>query len=428
MICAAAAGVEPVTLYYWGNDLAPENDVLVSLDLMQQFEGLHDGSDGKPAIKVIMGQSATIDRTGDPQRLLCAIAGGDPPDVVWFDRFAVGEWASRGAFQPLQQYLEEDLAERPNDPFTLHPEQFYKACWAEGNYNGVLYAVPEGTDNRGLYYNQDILDKHAKELIEAGCVDPNDPAKPGPPQTWEQLKAATRILTALDERGNLVRIGFLPHSPNFGNSWLYLYGWLNGGEFMSPDGKTCTLNDPKIVESLAFMAEWYDIMGGAEKVIAVQTSALGADLDPFMADKIAMKIDGDYYLTDIANKRRDMRVGVTLAPAPAGKQRIGWCGGFAWVIPKGARHPREAWEFIKYLASQQAFKVRADAGKQLSNAGGNVYIPTMSARMDVTEWAMGHYLYSDITIPERLKVAKRTFVEAMPYSRYRPVTPVGQLL
>ncbi|MCC6696781.1 MAG: extracellular solute-binding protein [Candidatus Hydrogenedentes bacterium] len=419
---------DAVTLYYWGNDLALENDVLVAQDLIQDFENRHDGSDGRPAIKVILGQSATFDRTSDPQRLLCAIAGGDPPDVVWFDRFAVGEWASRGAFVPLQPFLDEDLAQRPDDPFTMRPEQFYEACWAESVYKDTLYAIPDYTDNRALFYNQDLLEKHAAELIAAGCVDPKDPSKPGPPRTWEQLKAATRILTIFDGNGDLVRIGFLPHSPTFGNSWLYLYAWLNGGEFLSPDGSVCTLDSPKVVEALAFMTELYDIMGGAEKVIAFQTSAMGGDLDPFLSDKVAMKIDADYYLTDIANKRRDMRLGVALAPAPEGMRQLGWCGGHAFVIPRGAKHLPEAWEFIKYLSSQRAFEIKADAGKQLSRASGNVYIPSMSGRKDVTLWAMENYLYSDPTIAAKFKDAKRVFVDAMPFSRYRPVTPVGQLL
>ena len=72
----AWAGEESITLYYWGTD----NDVL-ALDQIQRFEETHNGSDGRPAIKVIMGQTASMDRTGDPQRLLCSITGGDPPDL-----------------------------------------------------------------------------------------------------------------------------------------------------------------------------------------------------------------------------------------------------------------------------------------------------------------------------------------------------------
>lgn len=430
LICGAAAVAQPetVTLYYWGNDMAPENDVLVSYDMISDFESLHDGTDGKPRIKVIMGQSATMDRTGDPQRLLCAIAGGDPPDVVWFDRFAVGEWASRGMFLPLTDFLDADLRERRDDVYTLHREQFFKACWDEATYDNVLYGIPADTDNRALYYNLDILEKFAPELIAIGCVDPKDPTKVGPPQTWDQLRKCSELLTARDQRNNLVRIGFLPHSVNFGNSWLYIYGWLNGGEFMSKDGRTCTLNSPEIVDALAYMTDLYEIQGGAVEVIAFQTSALGADLDPFMSGKIAMKIDGNFYLTVIANTRRDLRFGVALAPAPEGKTRLGWCGGFAYVIPTGSKHPREAWEFIKYLCSHRCNKIRSDASREITTAAGNIYIPGMSGREDITRWLMEQYLYNDETIAERYKDAMRVFVDSMPFSRYRPVTPVGQLL
>jgi hypothetical protein len=44
-----------------------------------------------------MSSAAAQDVTGDAQRLMCAIAGGVPPDVVYFDRFAIGEWAARDA-------------------------------------------------------------------------------------------------------------------------------------------------------------------------------------------------------------------------------------------------------------------------------------------------------------------------------------------
>ena len=198
-LCGAAAAIaepETVTIYFWGN----EGDAL-ALDQVQSFERLRDGSDGRPAIRVVMAQSASVNKTDDPQRLLCGIAGGDPPDVVKFDRFAVGEWAAKGAFESLQPFLERDLRERPDDPMTLKEEQFFPPCWQEACYEGELYAIPTGVDNRGLFYNLDLFEKHASELIAAGCVDPKQPTKPGPPQTWAQLEAATKILTEWNEKG-----------------------------------------------------------------------------------------------------------------------------------------------------------------------------------------------------------------------------------
>lgn len=411
---------EEVRLYYWGNEL----DFFAG-EVVRDFERLYDGVKNKPKIRVVMGQSASINKTDDPQRLLCAVAGGDPPDVVFFDRFAVAEWASRGAFLCLQEFYERDLRERPDDPLTLREEYFFKPCWEESHYNGKLYAIPCDTDNRALYYNIDLLEKYAEQLKAIGCVDPEDPTKVGPPRTWEQLKKAAVIMTEKDERGNIKQIGFIP---NYGNSWLYIYSWLNGGEFMSPDGRTCTINSPQVVEALAFMSEIYDIMGGAKNVTAFESSMVVGDLDPFVAGKVAMKIDGDFALIPIANSRRSMRFGVVPPPAPEGKQRVGWSGGFAYVIPATAKHPEEAWVFIKYLVSRRAVEIRNNAEMEKVKGSGAIFIPRMSARRDITEWVMEHYLYSDPTVEETFKKAMRTFVAMMPEARYRPVTPVGQLL
>jgi ABC-type sugar transport system permease subunit/ABC-type glycerol-3-phosphate transport system substrate-binding protein len=420
LIAVCAHGEERIRLRYWGNEF----DIL-AWEQIQDFEQLHDGSDGKPAIKIEMGQTASFDRTSDPQRLLCAIAGGDPPDVVWFDRFAVAEWAYRGAFMSLQAFYERDLRERPDDPLTLREDQFFRPCWKEACFEGELFAVPSDADNRALFYNRDMLEKYADELIAAGCSDPGNPESVGPPRTWDQLKAAAEILTERDADGRLIQVGFIP---NFGNSWLYMYGWLNGAKFMSADGRTCLLNSREVAEALAYVTEIYDIMGGAEAVSAFQASASGNDIDPFFAERVAMRIDGGALIGVIANNKPDLRFGVALAPAPEGRERLGWSGGWSWVIPEGARHPEAAWTFIRYLASKRAWRIRAEAERRLARASGNVYVPMMSARRDITAWAMEHYVYSNPEINAIYKKAQRIVVDNMPYSKYRPVTPVGQLL
>ena len=414
------AAAEPVHLYFWGNELD-----LLAVDLIRDFEGMYDGTNGKPHIRVTVGQSAMIDRTGDPQRLICAIAGGEPPDVVWFDRFAVTEWAARGAFMSLQAFVERDLEMLPEDPYTLRPDDFYEPAWRETLYQGELFGIAADIGNRALFYNQDLLDRYADALIAAGCTDPDDPARVGPPRTWDQLREATRIMTEFDQEGRLRQVGFIP---NYGNSWLYMYGWLNGGEFMSEDGRTFTLDDPRIVEALAYVTELYDSIGGAQAAAAFQTSLEAGDLDPFVAGRVAMRIDVDYFMIPIAQQRRAMRFGVAPPPAPEGMPTFGWTGGFAYVMPRGCKHPEEAWLLIKYLSSKRAYKIRSDTEAQIVRAQGTVFIPRISGRRDITEWALEHYLMQDNAIEDTYKQGMRVFVDLLPDSRFRPVTPVGQLL
>ena len=49
-----------------------------------------------------------------------------------------------------------------------------------------------------------------------------------------------------------------------------MYGWMAGGEFMSADGRHCTLNDPGVVEGLTYMVDVYDALGGYDTVSAFE--------------------------------------------------------------------------------------------------------------------------------------------------------------
>ena len=339
----------------------------------------------------------------DPQKLMTAIAGGSPPDVMYQNRFAVSGWAARGAFMPLNDLIARDH---------IDTSDLYPACLNEATYRGKVYAIPYDTDCRALYYNRDLF-------RDAG-LDPDRP-----PRTWTELLDYAITLTKRDSRGRLKRIGFIP---NHGNSWLYFYGWQNGGEFMSPDGKRCTLNDPKIVEALEWITHAYDVMGGRREVVSGFESSFvtgETSADPFMIGKVAMKIDGDWFLNFIARYKPDLDFGVAPAPVPEGRPYITWSGGFSLVIPVGAKHPDEAWEFIKWMTSLDAARITAAAVKQFNEQRGIPFsVPWMNARRSINTAISEEFVPN---IP-KFRTAFRTFAKLMPISKWLPVTPIGQEL
>jgi ABC-type glycerol-3-phosphate transport system substrate-binding protein len=87
--------------------------------------------------------------TMNPQKLMTSIVGNVAPDVINQDRFSISDWASRGAFMSLSPLIERD---RKTDPLTPTPEQYYKAPWDEATYEGQVYGIPTGADNRILYH------------------------------------------------------------------------------------------------------------------------------------------------------------------------------------------------------------------------------------------------------------------------------------
>ena len=307
------------------------DDVVRAFERHSREENRRDPS--KPVYRVISGQDAAYDVTGDPTRFLISVAGGDPPDVVKFDRFAVAEWAARNAFEPLDKYIERDLA--TSAPDALQPEEFYANVWNEAKYKGRIYAIPTDTDVRVLYYNKDLLRR-------AGLVDPAT-GEAKPPRTWEEMREYARKLTTRDEFGRIQTVGF---APNYGNSWLYMFGWMAGATFMSADGTKVLLNEPGVVRALSYMHDIYADAGGYANVMSFQAGFQGGFLDPFMRGQVAMKIDGSGWLATLSQYGRTLDCGTAPAPLPAdrvvaGAPPVTWSGGFSFAIPHNA-HRKEA--------------------------------------------------------------------------------------
>lgn len=438
-----------------------------------------------PGYKIIQGFHTGVTGIGGQQKLLTSIAGGNPPDVLIFDRFSIGEWAVRRAMQPMDdliaqtlrnekaveevveaikggkpnsaiepldelihyyerfpdsyigkttRHLKQDILEHvPEEGLMdeaklleglcegIHEEDFYDACWLEGSYKDdsgdrSVYSVPFNADSRALYYNSDLLER-------AGLVDEQGEARP--PRNWTELKEYAVALTEYDEDGNITRLGF---SPQYGNSWLYLYGWQNGGRFMTQDGKTCTLDDPRIVEALQYMVDIYNALGGIEKVSLFETTFQAGEFDPFLTGQVVMKIDGDFFLRFVADLAPNLRFGVAPAPPPEGREPITWSGGFCWAIPEGTNNREAAFEMVRFLNTTRMWTYQGDVNARYYRSRGRAFVPLMAPLHRINEIYNERYIVNNADLPLRVRKAFPLFYDIMNISLYRPVTPVGTLL
>ncbi len=422
-------------------------------DAIREFERLsrerHAIDPSYPIYRVISGQDASRGQTEDPTRFVVSLAGGMPPDVIDFDRFAISEWAARGAFTPLDEFVKRDaeawarwqentnalppwpgateeppraeggLSQPPVTP--IAQADYFPGCWDEAVYQNPvtrekgLYGIPSDTDNRVLLYNKDILARHGYTK---------------PPATWEELREMALKMTERDAEGRIKTIGFIP---NYGNSWLYMYGWQAGGEFMSADGTRCTLNDPAIERALNFMTGIYDELGGARDVYAFQSTFQGDALDPFILGKVGMKIDGVWVMSTMAFYGRDLNLGAAPAPMPAdelakGRKPISWLAGWALAIPSTAREKTGAWELIRFLSSWRAFEIMRASENFTAMSQGRPYIPRQYPHREMNTWAYKKYVENNPALEPKFKTTMRVFNDLLENSRFRPVTPVGQKL
>lgn len=359
----------------------------------------------------------------DPQKLMTAIVGGAPPDVIFQDRFTISDWAQRGAFRPLDDLIARDRAL----PLSPRPEDYYPAAWQEATYQERLFAIPTAADVRYLYFNEEVLRAEAEQIRKAG-LNPSQP-----PQTWSEILAFSRVLTRFHPDGRLKRAGFIP---NFGDSWLYLYAFQNNASFLSPDGRTCTLASEPVREALEFMRQAYAIVGGYAEAQRFQSTFRSGENDPFALGQVVMKVDGDWNLHGLVRYNPKLQFGVAPAPVPDDRfmrrgrfaaepdRFITWSGGHSWAIPRGARQVEGAWKFIQWITSEEGrlLSLRTDAEDYRRR--GRVFIPPLQAHRRTTEVVYREMLSAD----PRYRRAMELHLELMKVSRSRPPTFAGQVL
>ncbi|MGX1827279.1 ABC transporter substrate-binding protein [Paenibacillus taichungensis] len=348
---------------------------LTSIDLDNLNKVVKAFEEKNPTIKMKLVYTESSE--GSDQKLLTAVAGGNPPDVALFDRFKVGTWAAQGSLTDLSSMAAES---------GIRKEMYYPFAWEESSYQGKLYAMPMDTDSRLLVYNKD-------HFTEVG-LDPNKP-----PQTIAELEAAAEKLTIKDGK-RFKRIGFIPW---YSQGWLYTWGWTFGGEFQDATTGKITANDPKVVEALQWMTDFgkkYNV-----EDIAGFTSAAGTEeMDPFISGQVSMKISGNFTVKGIEKFKPDLDYGVAPIPTPTGTNFTTWSGGGSAIIPKGAKNVAAAWKFLEFLGKEE--------GQTLLNA---------DSQISVIDSVNDKYGYKDDPI-------MKEFIKILPNSHNRPVIPEGQLL
>ncbi len=320
-------------------------------------------------------------------KLMTAVAAGTGPDVYYLDRFTVAQRAHYGVLEPLQDYLEQVGVD-----VEKLKETFFAFTVKEATYHGKLYAMPWDTDARVLFYN--------KKLFKEAGLDPNKP-----PTTIKELDEYAAKLTK--KKGNRFEvIGFVPWR---GQGWHYTWGWAFGGKFYDPAKKKLIFaDDPKILKALKWEMT-YAKKYGMKNIDAFFSAYKGgaAPVDPFMIGKEAMRVDGNWMIAQIEKfAPKGFEYGFAPIPAPPdGEKNSTWAGGWSLVIPKGAKHPKEAAKFLAFMGTR---------GEAIYAEGTKHFAASKEATLAVIN-----------EFP-----VQKVFYELFkgPNAHCRPVIPVGALL
>ncbi|MPY31006.1 ABC transporter substrate-binding protein [Streptomyces adustus] len=209
-----------------------------------------------------------------------------------------------------------------------------RAAVDAASVGGRVYGYPTEVQTYALYYN--------KRLLRAAGLG-------SPPRTWRELEEAAYRTARRDRYGNTLVQGFglstYDDSTTVGQT-LALLG-AAGGSFVSADGRSTAIDSP--AGRAVFELEHRLVVRGA--------STPGINVyKAFQSGQAAMVISAGWWTASLrAEMGRDYReVGVAPVPVPRAGDRPGTLStGFMLGVNTASEHPREAWEFLRWLNAEK---------------------------------------------------------------------------
>lgn len=344
-----------------GNDSSSAASTSSDAPEVVTFWYTHQGDEATVIEQCIAAYNASQDRyvveglsVPDKQKIVVAVSGDEAPDVIEVSSANVVDYQANGLLQSLQPYIDAE------DPAEYDINNTSALSLNAMNLDGEQWGIGWDQEIIQLFYNKDIL-------AEIGYDEP--------PQTVDEMYEMAVKATTLDDSGNIDVLGY-PLFPLASARQELIYAF--GGRFWADDLVTLTPDDPKILDSLN-MNVAYRKQYGIDKVqafIATANTNRYTEQDMFFAGKQLFRIDGQWLPAMIKNFNSDVNWGVTLLPSAAddpdgrGTSRYETTGA---AIPINAVNKDGAWDFIKYLTSDEGQKIMCI---------GNSWLPALTTLYD----------------------------------------------
>lgn len=228
----------------------------------------------------------------------------------------------------LIDFVEQDIAEPLDDRMTPDIKgRFIETFLSPSVMNGKTYGLPIAASARALYYNKDLFTK-------AG-ID-------GPPETWDELKAAAEKIKALG--GDV--FGFGMQGKEIETDVYFYYAlWSYGGDIMKADG-TSGLDSQEAIDAATMYKGLIDA-GVTEPGV---TSLNREDVQNlFKQGKVGMMITAPFLASQIKEEAPDLKYGVAPIPAGPGGERGTYGVTDSVIMFKNSQNKDEAWAFLDFL-------------------------------------------------------------------------------
>lgn len=315
-----AVAAQQTVITFW-HTYSPEEAKFLVERVIPAFEALH------PDIKV---QELTVPYDVYREKLLTAIAAGEPPDVARVDIIWVPEFGKMGVLAALDTIMPE---------FDDYKERMFPGPLATNLWAGHYYGLPLNTNTRVLVWN--------KEMYDAAGVK-------GPPQTIDDFRTVCEAIKALGPN----KYGFTDGG-TYG--WAVLpWIWSFGGRITDPEMTRATgyLNGPETVAAYEFLLELFEADYISPMIVG--ESVIGA-WEGFAQNTYANLLEGPWMPPLMKSMFPEKDLHFALVPAGEGGH-VSVVGGENIVLFEESQDKEAAVEFIRFMLSPSVQLAMADAG------------------------------------------------------------------
>jgi multiple sugar transport system substrate-binding protein len=270
----------------------------------------------------------------DAQKVIVAMSSNESPDVIKISNQTVVQYQKNGLLESLQPYADKDSFDS-----SIYSEQSMNA----NTIDRVIYALPLDAYTIQMYYNKELLK-------EAGYTEP--------PKTMEEMYEMAVKATKVDGSGNIEVLGY-PLFPYASARQELIYGF--GGRWWDEDSNV-TPDNAGILDSLNMNVKFRNQFGGKalDGFIGTANTNRYTEQDMFFQGKQLFRLDGSWLPTMMKNFNSTVDYGITLIPGTQANPELRGTSRYetdSVAVPAMAKNKEGAWDFTKWLCSQEGAKI-----------------------------------------------------------------------
>ena len=326
------------------------------------------------------------------RKITTDFAGGDPPDVFLINYRQFGQYAARGALEPVAPYLAQSETIAAADYAPIAMDAF--------TFRGDQVCMPQNVSSLVVYYNADLFDANGVSRPRAGW-------------TWDEFVAAAEALTQDTDGDGQIDLYGVVVDPSMYRMVSFI--WSAGGEVVDDvDAPTrLTLDTP---EALAGLEAFVSLGAAGHNVVPPEAEVAAEDDGTrFMRGGAAMFLQSR---REVPTLREIEGFTWDVAPLPVIDEAATVLHSDAFCTAAAAEDHDAVWSFVEYAVGGEGQHILAETGRNVpaldsvaesdafltglpeSAPEGAASLPPQSSQVYLDNVAVMHRLPSISTWPE----------------------------